>query len=152
MGYDALAFKIGLAMGHISPARCLAKPEPVAYLYGTAEKPLPVLPQSNLRYAAIMNGALIGESSHNLWLSPVPFIQYANLVGPSVSKEVGTIILHRYTVNSSETAWTFKEEREFAYPSYLVFLTFWSNHDICKEDGTLYFAGSDPVPVYELEE
>lgn len=38
MGYDALSFKIGIAMGHISPARSFPKRESAAFLREHAEE------------------------------------------------------------------------------------------------------------------
>lgn len=54
MGYDALSFKIGIAMGHISPARSMPQREPVAYNSGdesqTTNEPDPGDEKEELEY------------------------------------------------------------------------------------------------------
>ena len=149
MGYNPLDFKIGLAMGHVSPARYLAKPEPVAYLYGTIEKPLPALPKvSGYEYILIYQG-IVGYIA---LYSPIQLIMKNDgYIG--IPQEVGTVEGFRYIEpDRGNTEWRDMSSVDLSYSWINVHNPLWTTHAIHNEDGTLYLAGSDPVPVYELEE
>ena len=50
----------------------------------------------------------------------------------------------------STTGWTFNALYEDKDGISLPKNIKWANFDILNEDGTLYFAGSEPIPIYEV--
>lgn len=127
--------------------------EPVAYLYGTLAEPLPALPEvEGYRYAVV---SVSFREAASVYLSKLPFVAVkgGTMNGAFINKESETQTILRYTCDLGEQSWRQVANEEIPPgDTYLAITLKWSNHDILYEDGTLYLAGTDPVPVYEMEE
>jgi hypothetical protein len=62
-----------------------------------------------------------------------------------------------YSLDTNSDTWVFKgsgtnqgEDGFYASADSSVLRPIWANHDILHEDGTLYLAASEPVPVHQL--
>lgn len=82
-----------------------------------------------------------------LLLSPVPVIQETD-EGITVPQDAGTVKwLVSYNNGFNIKEWKQFTEREQYYGYIALVDPFWGNTDIYNENGTLYLAASDPVPV-----
>lgn len=119
--------------------------EPVAWLYNGVRLPgLPVWDRVKYPYAFIGYDLLMG---YMLYILPVPLIAYLSGNVEAVGKP-GSFIEYK-GAEYYENAWgelvTFYMQSDAGITPKPI----WSNYDILNEDGTLYLAASDPVPVYE---
>jgi hypothetical protein len=136
-------YLLGAELRNKRPAR-----EPVAWLYNGVRLPkLPEWDKSAYPYA------YIGYFTQSSIKPPTTIIIAAAYKNPPEMKEnnYGMVVVDVSEVDCLETdlentepVWTVTEPgcMDFYYP-------FFSNTDIYKEDGTLYLAASEPVPVYE---
>lgn len=108
------------------------------YLYNGVE--LPALPKLAYPHAIIANTTesywlFVSESEMYIYPSGVttyigtPCLQYKHLDGEWVEGEYGTV----------------------ANSNTLTSVPVWANHDVLNEDGTLYLAAGDPVPVSTID-
>lgn len=120
------------------------KGEPVAYSYNGVVLPkLPseILSQPNI-FIGNVDAAAVAfgfSGTPETWVS-----SYVHFVG---TKEAGNKV--RAQLSSDGTGWEVVEnvtDVTFSYPKSSVH---WANYDILNTDGTVYLAGSEPVPVYE---
>ena len=169
MSYDAVNFKIGLAMGHISTARLLSnepveppvEPDvpssPVAYLYNGRK--FPALPYwtTKHKYVVILDedppvlaatssvfsnvGSLGNMTMYEIYLNGAKTSKYKD--GKWENPSDGT---------SSPTIWHKTTYSYVSTPDEIVMRALWSSEDIyCTVGGKEIFVieGSDPEPVYE---
>jgi hypothetical protein len=92
---------------------------------------------------ALIWGGLVG---HSLYLSPVPLIRFDN-GGIAVSQETGNVTLRSFYTAPERVKWTPGADYDLSYDHLLFGINVWTNTPIYNEDGTLYLAASDPVPV-----
>lgn len=136
--------------------------EPIAYLYnGVQLPPLPEWDKEAYPYAFITylaDAAGIDEKYAGCIFGQIVFCS-----GQFTVKSDG----YAYTENVDEKAynfatgalavdldvtegeWTFGEETHVDDMVLDAYMLLWSSYDILNEDGSVYLAASDPVPVYE---
>ena len=139
-------FMKGFALGkQLRPQVIAGLKEPVAYLYGPDKVRLPKLPEwdkETYPYAFIYLDGYTGY--YWLWafterpyrLNHTGFLAYPD----------GAVAI-RWVLYTNETEWGHKVEN--AQSGLFSASSLWANFDILNEDGTVYLAGSAPVPVYE---
>lgn len=140
-------YKLAFALGLIPPG--VVGREPVAYLYNGVRLPkLPVV--KGLEFAFLDNE---GGGWYGLYLSPkLPIVKqlptdYGDNTGDWLCNITGG---QRWRHDPNIKAWVLKENLETdEKPIWSFGQGFWASHDIYNEDGTLYLAASDPIPVYE---
>ena len=120
--------------------------DPVAYLYNGVELPaLPGWDKETYPYAAVIkftNGTIPLEIRFLVSTSPM-----VNTAGNMVKTEKPCV---RWSYGEAE--WTDKTEHPDTGDGTVIVTmsgAIWANHDILKNDGTVYLAASEPVPVYE---
>ena len=151
------------------------KRKPVAYLYNGVWLPkLPEWDKEQYPYAWIeylgLNTGWLFVSQTPLYATGSIFNNYIGNLGQEVrndsAKDTYSITFPRPDWEDQSRTWkpTIDDDpREFvaslpcdpvdgAYDPVVgvnMFTVFWSNHDVYDENGTLYLAASDPVPIYE---
>ena len=167
---DLRTYCLGIALELMKKALPISKKIP-KFLYGHIAKEgdtpthtingvdyvgevLPALPEWDRKtypYAAIGRGWPLA-TTYLLLVSTVPFARKVESNGieytmTSVEGSTG-LSCRLYTQHDTEVLneWII---REITYTNQVVNQGFWSNHDILKEDGTVYLAASEPIPVYE---
>ena len=125
-------FVIGLVLAFACEGAATVKREPTAYSYNGVVLPkLPEWDREKYPYAVIgycnTHGYVFSRSSN-----------------PWTANEYGNIFPTRFsTYYASDDKWaTTNGALEFITP-------IWTNTDILNEDGSVYLAASDPIPVYE---
>lgn len=148
-------WKQAFSLGLIAPGKLFAKGEPVAYLYNGMR--LPVLPEwdkSKYPYAVIENFDTFNYAY--LYISEKPAIKADNLTaawwgadGDSGGGIVGTFDKKGYAEGTADFVWVMRKPVENVADSVGFGLSpRWSNYDILGDD-MVYFAATDPIPVYE---
>lgn len=117
---------------------------PVAYLYNGVR--LPGLPprDAKYRYGYISNG-FAGIGRCYVYAETITYGVNENGYY-SVIVPAGAGVTGLYTNGQWETPTVIAEDKSITVPngSWL-----WANFDVLNEDGTVYLAASDPIPVYE---
>lgn len=120
--------------------------EPVAYLYGEEKVRLPGLPEWDTvtyPYAFIMP---YSDYPEGYWLQVASSGVYFN--GSSCRFYNKTVYYQNYQI--LDGVWSYKNEGSIsAYNGALYTVPIWANHDVTFNNGTVYLATSDPIPVYE---
>lgn len=135
----------GLMAGLVSRAEFAPGKEPVAYLYNGVRLPkLPEWDKTAYPYAIIQYTDLgFGVEKWRLYLFPIELVGKGN----------GAYFPHGMTYcwyNNEDTGWVYSASANHTEAAGgPTFEPLWTNHDILNEDGTIYLAASDPVPVYE---
>lgn len=119
------------------------------YLYNDIELPaLPEYDKEQYPYAFI--GKTIENDQYSLYVSATPFT-YSGVIVKASSIQFETAMLYRLSGNE----WELIAESATAEYTLTAYITgtelaavIWSSHDIInKKDNSIYFEGSDPVPV-----
>lgn len=119
---------------------------PVAYLYNGVR--LPPLPDAQGHQYAFIGTYRLGSTTIT-YVYLMDFIPLATEYQFGIKRLVGTgkYIYHAIIGGSR---WGDAEPGEATgEPFGTAFTSIWSNVDVYNDDGTLYLAASDPVPVYE---
>ena len=153
---DKRSFLKGLALGLAGkPLEFAPGKEPVAYLYNGVRLPkLPEWDKSKYPYAFIRNvpsgtdyNELYVFKTEPAWFKP-------SIIVSAYGVEDGNTHLEAVDYPyGAEADWGYVTLSEKTSNGYLASGNFegifWANYDILNEDGTIYLAASDPVPVYE---
>ena len=159
-GIDLYSFTVGLVFGlsddlsliensmfedddYVPPAR-----EPVAYLYnGVKLPPLPEWDKEAYPFALIIKGV----DEENYWIYASAEKAYYADGGP-ITYDLPCVRFYYYPELFPEkdywTSMTLGEENPYRFGG-LFYDMIWSNHGILRSDGSVYFAATEPVPVYE---
>lgn len=136
-------FETGLILGLVSPpVPHVVKKEPIAYSYNGVILPkLPEWDREVYPYAVLQDNG----NYHRLTISSKPI--YGKASGDKVYFSTGSNAEGRtWELYPGDTEW----DEGWWTPSVLVLVpVLWANHDVLYEDGNLYLAKSDPIPVYE---
>lgn len=127
--------------------------EPVAYLYNGVQLPgLPEWDKDEYPYAVISydddNTYPYGFTAHN-------FESYVGVTDSGTTmlktRSSGRAITYRFIGGTWGYYAEFGGSPNSAYKGNVMYASriIWSNYDILNEDGSLYFAGSTPIPVYD---
>lgn len=153
------SFVKGLIMGQFGSPLPMAEKEPVAYLYNGVRLPaLPEWDRETYPYAVIV----YFPSDKNCKLCVFGEKGYYNPAYDSPGTAVWEVIQFQNAI----TRITYYDYYDKDPPYFKLKSTsdsdivslvqtpgreylLWSNYDIPNEDGSLYFAASDPIPVYE---
>lgn len=137
-----------------NPLRKTAK-QPIAYSYNGVVLPgLPEWDREMYPYAAITDVNL-WRRPHHLMICTAPFSVFTNddttITFISGTEEDAPLL--RYEYNSENNSWEVfnptSTDKTWG-PSSSYEPPIWTNADIIsRDDGTLYLAASDPIPVYE---
>lgn len=155
--FDLKAWLVGFALGLAGKPLPFAKPKqtPVAYLYnGVRLPPLPEWDREKYLYVYIWAVGWTHPSDYitmyklDVCSSP---IRYGMVDGElSAYLEAGT---ESAMYNCPKTDGEFKAweyHSEYVLSKTAKVYPFWTNHDVISDtDGSVYYAASDPVPVYE---
>ena len=101
---------------------------------------------------ATKSSSSVSVGDISLCLSPYPLMFNGSNVVMSGAPERTKYLLYRYSPSNGDTEFSLKGEysggtaNKVTYPSSED--AFWTNHDILNEDGSVYLAASDPIPVY----
>ena len=115
------------------------------YLYNGKELPaLPEWDKETCPYAIIITGIIVGAT--DLYCSSEPYIAEVVDGYNQITTERVNLLHYRYRteeyVSGASDGWEQVATSITIHPAPL-----WTNTDIFYEDGTLYLAASDPVPV-----
>ena len=151
----------GFIAGWCSPVRQFPKPEPVAYLYGHVAKEgeTPTHTINGVGYVGWIGPKLpdtdfpflvMDVTNHMLFAVDSPFTHYTDGQG---RERVGTngqdVNYSCWWIFLGEGDWTPYGSGTSPHEFTPNTLGVWTNYDILNEDGSVYLAASDPVPVYE---
>lgn len=147
--FDLRSFLTGLALGLSGKPLPLANKEPIAYLYNGVQ--LPKLPESDLPYAVIVYKT---KPNYSVYFSKTPFTNGV-YIGNSNGGTIEETAYCYYTLTNG--AWVFSGEKDSSIAFVASMQLLWANHEVNYTDiynpselaGTLYFAASYPIPVYE---
>ena len=121
------------------------------YLYGTCEKPLPDIysvytPELQQQYPfAIVYKA---PFDYGLCITTLPLYKVAGENKWAPVEGTAYCRLSFTGTDGNPTTWgAFSEANETTKDAPSNMLPRWSNYDIYNEDGTVYLAASDPIPV-----
>ena len=123
--------------------------EPVAYLYNGVQ--LPPLPEwDKQKYPYAVMGRPFGIA---VCFANKPAYYNTTQLGGCIDFEVGTEMV-QYNLSSSYTdgvsRWIYVVSNPTTWSEKSSYGEgVWSNTDIYKDDGALYLAASEPIPVYE---
>ena len=144
--FDKRSFWLGVSLG-LSGKGLPQSKQPTFYLYnGVKLPPLPEWDREMYPYAAIQDYTNSNSAGWRLYLVAGD-AQY-NYEGV-IAKFGGESVLYSgYTMLVGEKTW--KKAEEYQGASLLLNdRLMWSNFDVLNEDGSVYLAASEPVPVYE---
>lgn len=158
--FDPRSFAYGMRVGAvIRSLRGKAKEKEYTH-YSYNGTVLPKLPEEiaeypyAFMYCVTQNGVAIGY-----YLNMSKSKGYVTKAGTVLNKhdalvasETGELVSYLYnTDGTGGDVWhTRSEVEKEAGDTYLnlsIYPITWANYDVCRDDDTLYFAGSDPVPV-----
>lgn len=143
--FDLDSWLVGYVYGLTGKIMCNTKKDPVAFLYNGVKLPkLPEWDKTKYPYAYIS----LGFGEYILVLSTVRMIIEMD-GGLTVPATAGTVTLLLHKNITITDYWGESKEREIYYGAIDIVDPFWCNEDLFYEDGTLFIAASDPVPVYE---
>lgn len=145
---DKTSMTLGWLVGRQIAGQRSKQKTPIAYLYNGVQ--LPALPElDGLGYLFIDN---VGGGSYDLYLTPkLPVVKqlptgYGDNTGDWLCNVMGGQI---WCYKPDLGAWAFKMNLETDEVGIWSFgQGLWSSHDVYNEDGSLYLAASDPIPVY----
>lgn len=154
---DKHSFLVGLSLGLAGKPLPLAESkEPIAYLYNGVQLPdiNKVMLDKNLPACITLN---LGSGNYHLWFGAIG-TRYPEYAAASATWDYiqfydlaqGNKATH-YRLFPDASEWTYFAESAgiILSGSSSGHAMIWSNYDILNEDGSLYFAASDPIPVYE---
>lgn len=139
---------MGLILGQFSSPLPEVQKEPVAYLYNGVRLPkLPEWDREKHPFAYVTFSKTLedlGFDAYHLHVSDT--IEYGvNESGNRGIKGWSIASVNRHT----DTNWNVMDISD-ASPSYPYYQnSMWANFDVLNEDGSLYLAASEPIPVYE---
>ena len=122
---------------------------PVAYLYNGVR--LPGLPDAQGYQNAFIGTLKLGTNT-TTFLYLLDFIPKATEYQFGIKKliGIGSYLYCGIKGSASTLRWADADPGEATgEPFGMVFTSIWSNVDVYNDDGTLYLAASEPVPVYE---
>lgn len=122
---------------------------PVAYLYNGVR--LPGLPDAQGHQNAFIGTLNLGSRT-TTFLYLLDFIPKATEYQFGIKKliGIGSYLYYEIKGSASTLRWGDADLGEATgEPFGMVFSSIWSNVDVYNDDGTLYLAASDPVPIYE---
>ncbi len=142
-------FVRGLMVSTVSKGVLPKKGEPVAYLYNGVQLPkLPEWDREKYPYA-FMCGSTDFDGSYYVTINCLNVQVYRDDDDHIHPVQDGQYIRY-YATADKDDDWTyFGYVNDIFTSSLFIGDVFWTNTDILNEDGTLYLAASDPVPVYE---
>lgn len=106
-------------------------------------------------YSLVNRSTSGGETYAHFYAATTPVFYNRNtgsVLNPLCVQNDGTVVHYGMNSKDGETEWVFRDTKDlvsgdsFAGVGIVNYLI-WSNHDIFNEDGTLYLAASDPIPV-----
>lgn len=130
------------------------KREPVAFLYNGVRLPgLPDLSEQDKKvYRFVYITKFLAAQKRSVTFSPVRMV-YDPATGGVRPENGEPVTVLEYSVGYYGTPTEWGEPKTVEIPfsdSYTRISPFWANTDILNEDdGTVYLAASEPVPVYE---
>lgn len=136
---------MGLALALAGKPRLLAKREPVAWLYNGVRFPL--VPERNRKkYPYVFIAKSLILKSYHAIASQEPAVVLNGSFG-TIDYEYPWLRLNY----DEETGWgNWREMAEDAESSFVADSSgAWTNYDLLKEDGSIWLAASEPIPVYE---
>lgn len=148
---------MGLILGQFSSPLPMAQKEPVAYLYNGVRLPkLPERDREKYPFAVVMQEVSSSIYFAQAIAAPLYTEETVSLAGKSLFQ---LAYEQRYLLKSviDETG-TWKNWYELPntyfngrleYDGATENVLVWTNHDILNEDGSVYLAASEPIPVYE---
>ena len=136
---DPTSWRVGFELGLAGFSFPYSKPrKPTAYLYNGVR--LPALPEWDREMYPYLLMVHYFSTEFLYALQDIPVF----LSETSVKTQITGPTIHVATLVDS--AWkTFQKEQS----NSLLGTPTWANFDLPKEDGTVYLAASEPVPVYE---
>lgn len=151
---DKTSMTLGLMLGQRIAGQRTKKKTLVGYMYNDAG-PFPALPEEWDKQAypcVYITGPHNSLFKNIAYVTSIPLRYYpAEEVMRSAD---GSIFSYKSIImtedNAGEDYWFFNPHDagdDYDLPMTIDKL-FWSNYDILNEDGTLYLAASDPIPVY----
>ncbi len=143
--WDEYSFWLGVALGlagkGLPPMRT-----PTAYLYnGVQLPPLPEWDRDESPYYCIVQGTGMSAGIISLYKSINPII-YSQANG---ALRYGQLSYRSYLDNKGAWSGSFSHLNNPKNDTYIPVQIIWAGTDILNEDGTVYFAASEPIPVYE---
>lgn len=146
--FDLQSFLTGLAMALVSRGQ-FPKPtaEPVAFLYNGVRLPrLPVVegyPHIVMRFAG-------GVMAYFYAFSEPHHMTMTNSDGSKcVGVTAGETYVYARCRQGGDSSFSTPEEIVADNDIFFASVLNWSNYDVLNEDGTIYLAASEPIPVYE---
>ena len=141
------SFVKGLILGCCGKLlQIVRKTDPVAYLYNGVQLPqLPYWDKETYPYAFIR---ATSSGAYYVWCGsdPAGIKVGSGLVATGLQLSVFAPCIFWQLV---ENGWLFRAKKIEVSGSFSPEQLAWSNYDILNEDGTVYLAASDPIPVYE---
>ena len=149
------SFVMGILLGMVGRAKLpQGEAEPVAYLYNGVRLPkLPEWDKETYPYAVIDYNHIYDDDPFyelQLYSSMTTTVESGELGSRYYVKVTGSFIWIRSYLNRQPSVWA--EPYYGNYNSVVMEPTDtwqWSNTDILNPDGSVHFAASEPVPVYE---
>lgn len=150
---DLKSFLKGLALGLAGkPLEFAPGKEPVAYLYNGVRLPkLPEWDKETYPYAYIAKYSMTEMYHFRVFASPLVF-NVDDATGKSIGLQTPTsesIAYCCYHFEEGDADWRLVSEASTFESTDVILLLKWANHTVYHENGTVYMAASDPVPVYE---
>lgn len=148
---------MGLLLGQFSSPLPMAQKEPVAYLYNGVRLPkLPEWDREKYPFVVVMQEVSSSIYFAQAIAAPLYTEETVSLAGKSLFQlAYDQSYLLKSAIQETGTWGDWYEvpkayfqgrlENDGATENVLV----WTNHDILNQDGTVYLAASEPVPVYE---
>ena len=145
--FDLRSWLTGYALGLCGKPLPFSKvqKEPVAYLYNGVR--LPKLPETGYQYAIISKTK--DDYTLGLYDEYVLFVTNQQPIKGtgSITFPAGTYRIYEYRTTEA-FGWVEEANENDKYINAFYDL-FWCNEDILNENGSVYFAASEPIPVYE---
>jgi hypothetical protein len=148
--FDIKSFAEGYLEALCSPARQFPHREPVAYLYGPDKFRLPPLPawdKKEYPYAVLSRStnSVLGKFAEIFASDIKLYFDGYHLVHSENGNGVVAVIYYEKMTEWEALTNVIVHKDGIADVDKLI----WTNYDLLKEDGTIYMAASDPIPVYE---
>lgn len=140
---------LGYLVGRqIAGQRKTQEKEPIAYLYnGVQLPPLPEWDREMYPYAVLTRWS---RERWRVYYSPEKAIYKGSVSNPLIlTPDSGAPVIEHIL---NDGVWGEGIAKEDWAMTNIITEYWWANHDILNDDGTLYLAASDPIPVYEPDE